>query len=718
MMEKLRASLLDAVHVKTLKFTPMTEDLALSAGVNPPWAGFKIPYFTPEGKVIPDFYRYRFWPESKPSKGWKAIAEPSSLRYVQPSGSELHVYMPPLLKNGFTWREVMEHPTIALFITEGELKAASACINTTANTLGLGGVFSWMNKRRGQALIPILEAFVWKTRLVYLVFDSDQNSKPLVQLAASRLALALTARGAVVYEVALPQPADGSKMGIDDFLVRYGPAAFDELVADEKSTTPVEASKELHRLNDEVAVIWGGGPVGNIIRFEDGRIITPTQFTRSLYSERTYTEVTVKKDGGLGSMRVHKAAEDWLSWPARAKIRGVTYLPGSPSITDDGDFNLWRGGGVEPKAGSLKQFDDLLAKMFSGIDHRHLLWFKRWLAYPIRFPGTKLYSCVFLWSHAGGTGKNLLGEIAAPLSGQSNVTVINSRHLASDFNGWAEAKQFVIGDEITLDANKKSMSGDLKSMLTSRTVRINHKGIESYEIPDFCNYLLTSNEPVGITLDQDERRTFVWHVNETPVGDAYGRAFMKWLHGYTGPPYNKPPLAGSGAAALAHYFTEELDMGDFSPTAPPPDTASKLELIANSRSEIDTWAAALRLEPERYLVTGDYARYAAGGGSGGSRGLYSVYEPQELLKLYDPDGRQRVGLRALGIALDRAGFRKATGNNARLGNVRSTFWLIGETPEERKRSPLTSTEAARRYVAERPEKFKPPSARGTEKRVQ
>jgi hypothetical protein len=414
-------------------------------------------------------------------------------------------------------------------------------------------------------------------------------------------------------------------------------------------------------------------------------------------------------------MKIHHAAEEWLAWPARAKIRNVTYLPGRPSITDDGDFNLWRGGGVEPRRGDLGPWRDLLSRMFAGIAPDQLRWLERWFAHPLRFPGTKLFSCVFLWSHCGGSGKNLLGEIAAPLYGRDNVTVINSRQLASDFNGWAEAKQFVVGDEITLDANKKNLSGDLKSILTSRTVRINRKGIESYEIPDFCNCLFTSNDPVGIAIDQGERRTFVWHVTENPVGDGYGRAFMRWLYGYAGPPYDRPALPDSGAAALQHWFVKDLEMGDFSPTAPPPDTVSKLDLIANSRSDVDSWAVAMRLDPARYLA-GSSGRYLAD--SAERRGPYAVYEPQELLKLYDPDDRRRVSLRALGIALDRAGFRKALGNNSRLGNVRSTFWLIGETDEQRAKAPMSSTQAAKVYQAERPERFVAPSVRERERRVQ
>jgi len=691
---KLRSSLLSTTHAKALHIEPMTEQMAAELGVMPAWAGFKIPYFTPQGKVVKDFYRYRFWPVSKPGSGFASLAEPSKLRYVQPAGSELHVYMPPLLK-GVTWADVMKEPRVDVYITEGELKAACVCANGRI-MMGLGGVFSWMSKRRHQEFLPILEQFVWKGRVVYLCFDSDAATKPLVQLALSRLALALTARGAIVHEIELPPGSDGGKQGVDDFMLANSPEALDTLV---KAAKPVQASLELHRLNEEVALLWSGGAGGNVVRVEDAKIMTPQQFTRAFYKDRAYMEYTLNSKGDPGLPKLKFAAEEWLSWRCRARVNNLTYAPGKPRITHTGDFNMWQDCGVKPVKGDIKPWEDLLKRMLADMTVDRQLWFRRWLAYPLVHPGTKMFSCVLVWSHKGGTGKNLMAEAMIPIYGELNCATIKSRHLTSDFNGWAEGKQFIIGDEITLD-DKRHTSGDLKSMLTSRTVRINRKGIESYEVPDCANYYFTSNDPVAIVLDQGERRTFVIHAPEIPVGDEYGRKFMAWMR-------------NGGAAHVAYYLINELDMGDFSPTAEPPDTEAKLDLIANSRSEVDTWAVALKLNPDKYLAPSSASKYA-GPSSASATGPFSIYTSDDLLKLYDPEERKRASLRTVGIALDRAGFRKALHNNGRLGNTRSTFWIIRNDNLER--APITSTEAARRYVQERPTQFVPPSQQAAAKK--
>jgi len=677
MLEKLAKSALTAAHAKKLKLEPMTEEQAQSAGINPAWAGFKIPYFHLDGSIDSSMFRYRFWPESRPSKGFAAIADPTKpLRYVQPKGTEPGVYLPPLLSA--SWADIVEDRETTLFITEGELKSACGCSIGMA-MLGLGGVFSWTSKRLKMELIPALEAFTWLNRSVYLCFDSDKSSKPLVQLAASRLAVALANRGALVHDVDLTPAADGSKRGVDDIIA--GEGGQEELNKLILPTDLCGQSLELHKLNAEVAVIWKGGATGNVVRIEDGAIMTAERFTRSLYRDRTYMEFGLTASGQPAAPKRKQAAEEWLAWPKRAQVGLYTYVPGIQGITPSGDFSKWRATGAVPAKGDRGPWEDLLSRVLRGASQEHVLWFKRWLAWPLQHPGAKMFSCTVLWSHKGGTGKNLLAESMVPVYGESNCVTIKSRHLTSDFNGWAEGVQWVIGDEITLD-DKRHTSGDLKSTLTNRTIRVNKKGIEAYEVPDCANYFFTSNDPVSIVLDQGERRTFVHHVPEEPIGDAYGANFAAWLR-------------SGGAAHIAWYLTEELNMGDFSPTAAPPDTDAKLELISNSRSEVDTWAAALRLDPAAMLAPKDTRSF-----SGPAPPLKSVYTPEDLLRVYDPEGRQRTSLRALGIALDRAGFVKARHNNGRLGNVRSTFWVL-DWPEGRE--PPSSVTAAKMYVAERPD---------------
>jgi hypothetical protein len=67
-------------------------------------------------------------------------------------------------------------------------------------------------------LKPCFDHVRLKGRTVYIIFDSDCMTKAGVQEALTALVAALKGRGAVVKVVYLPDAADGSKQGVDDFL--------------------------------------------------------------------------------------------------------------------------------------------------------------------------------------------------------------------------------------------------------------------------------------------------------------------------------------------------------------------------------------------------------------------------------------------------------------------------------------------------------------------
>ena len=74
----------------------------------------------------------------------------------------------------------------------------------------------------------------------------------------------------------------------------------------------------------------------------------------------------------------------------------------------NGELNLFRRLGCEPKEGDTTPFHELLE--FLTQDEKEILpWILDWLAYPLKHLGTKLYTCLTMWSVEHGVGKSLLG---------------------------------------------------------------------------------------------------------------------------------------------------------------------------------------------------------------------------------------------------------------------------------------------------------------------
>jgi hypothetical protein len=133
----------------------------------------------------------------------KKLGGPGNVLYVHPSQ-----------------RELIDDTSVPVIFVEGIKKALS--IITAAKAAGasvlvvaISGVWNWLSD--GKPISDMFDVPV-EGRKVYICFDSDVFSNPDVSDAARRLAGHLTGRRAVVYLSYLPDQADGSKTGADDFL--------------------------------------------------------------------------------------------------------------------------------------------------------------------------------------------------------------------------------------------------------------------------------------------------------------------------------------------------------------------------------------------------------------------------------------------------------------------------------------------------------------------
>jgi hypothetical protein len=665
MLEKLRTSLLSPKHAELLHLKPLLEDHELN--INPRWAGFQIPYFLPNGRTN-GFYRFRYL-QYQPSKGFGAITEEPKKprRYAQPKDSQCHVYMPPLLGT-MKWATIMEKPSIPVCITEGELKAACACANGVMPTLGLGGVYNWKSTKQGLPLIQDLEDFQWEERKVYLCFDTDIGTNPMVAIAASQLARTLTDRGAIMMQVELDGGAT-VKQGLDDYAFAYGVPA---LTARFDAAKPIAASIDLHNMNLEVALIR---ETNEIVCFDDGCVFSAQKFTDVRYKNRKYPEPRTNAQGQPTTPVMKYTAKEWLEWPHRLELRAPAYVPGQPSITADGDYNTWTGWATEPRKGSVQPWQDLLAMLMSDAKAEHTVWLRQWFAYPLAFPGTKLYTAIIMWGVVQGTGKTLLGDTMRRIYGRNYRNVTNN-DLLSQYNDWVAGHQFIVGDEIST-GNKRGMTDSLKDTITREHATVNLKYRPQYTVKDCNNYYFTSNHPDAFFIEDHDRRYFVHEVTAPTASPEFYARYLKWLD------------AEGGASQLFHYFLNEVDLTDFDPKGRAPETLAKREMMRDGKSDIGDWVARLKESPDSVLKD-----------RSGRVLTHALWTSQDLLHLYDPELRSKVTANGLSRELKSAGFRRvASGNNTiMVDGARTRLWALRNGDRLSRLSPVA---ASKLYTEER-----------------
>lgn len=190
--------------------------------------GCKLPglifsYFEPDGKPylcsngIP-FYRI------KPDWGDRKTED--SPKYLSPKDQGCRPYFSCLYSD---WPKAIKSTKIDLWETEGEKKGDCGCANGLA-AIAFAGVDAWVDshdRSTGEELaesrvLPELGVIEWKHRKVYQCFDSDIIEKFPVQTALAKRAFCLHQLGAYPHLVLLPNESDGSKNGLDDFVVRHG----------------------------------------------------------------------------------------------------------------------------------------------------------------------------------------------------------------------------------------------------------------------------------------------------------------------------------------------------------------------------------------------------------------------------------------------------------------------------------------------------------------
>lgn len=591
-----------------------------------------IPYFGVDKKPLaahpqwPGFYRLRYL--DKAPIDFKKVAGEKDQRYAQLPGSGVCAYFP----KSANWPELANDPDFDLIITEGELKAAAGCAMGFP-TIGLGGVWNFRSSKEGTWFLPELEAVNWIRRTVFICFDSDYLTKPNVCSAINALCAELEERGAVVKVLTLPEGAEGAKVGLDDYLLAHTPEDLTTLLDEAEY---LGLSRSLWQMNNEVLYVEDPGMV--IVEDTFQKMSADMFKGHSRWATASATETTVSAKGEITRSKV-PAAPVWLRWPMRRTARKLTYAPGLPMITDEGDLNQWPGWGCKPKKGDVTPWLKLTKFIFGSAEPGVLDWFYDWCAYPIQNPGAKMFSGVVIHGVAQGTGKTLVGYTLGRVYGQ-NFKEITDDDLEESY--WAENKQFILGDEVSGKDNRQYMN-TLKRLITKETISINIKFIPQYELPNCMNFLFTSQHADSFFLEDKDRRFLVVEVEEDPLPEEFYVQYDEWYK-------------NGGTSALMHWLQERKISPRFNPAAAPPRTAAKERMIAATKGDAGAWVHDLKNFPDQNLHLGQM------------RHVRDLFTAKELLTIYEQDHpNSKVTAVGLGRQLSAAGFVQVLGGQPIMG---------------------------------------------------
>jgi Family of unknown function (DUF5906)/Domain of unknown function (DUF3854) len=479
-------------HARRMQLREVDEDEAMEL-VGDGRAGVYIQFFGLDGKPNGHF-QIRFYPTLPNPNGFQVDGEGSRPKYRGPAGVTPVPYFSPFID----WKSLVAS-TDLVYSVEGPFAAALLC-SMGLPTFSLTGCWGFKSKASEQFdLLDGIKAIGLRDREVRIAFDSDSATKPQVMGALHGYARALADEGARPNTVTIPTLPGQKKTGPDEYVIACGIEAFKELPVEKFSE--VEA---LWQLNEAHAVLH---KPPSILILEDGTLINPNTFSNLLVTNKQIIQIDAK-----GNPKTIPAGPAWLRWPRRREHKAMVYEPGQPTVLPNNDYNTWKLG-CQPRPGDVTPWHRLMEHIFHDKPSFMRVYFERWIAYPLQFPGTKQHTAIVVYGATQGSGKSITGDMVRGVYGD-NAVEIDKSSLSSNFNSYIAKRQFITSSDISERKDLRLDAEKLKVMITRPEVEINCKYAPSYFLRDCVNWYFSSNHFDAVYAEDTDRRYFFVHVEK------------------------------------------------------------------------------------------------------------------------------------------------------------------------------------------------------------
>jgi hypothetical protein len=208
-------------------------------------------------------------------------------------------------------------------------------------------------------------------------------------------------------------------------------------------------------------------------------------------------------------------------------------------------------------------------------DANHII---RWLAHRVQRPGEKINHALVLGGPPG-VGKDTLLEPVKRAIGPWNFSEVSPAHMLGRFSGYVKSVILRISEARDLgDVNRYAFYDHMKVYTASPpdVLRCDEKNLREYSVPNICGVVITTNyKSDGIYLPADDRRHYVaWcDLTKENFSADYWNTLYQWYE-------------SDGYRNVAAYLAQ-LDLSDFDPKAPPPNTPAFWAIVDANRAPED-----------------------------------------------------------------------------------------------------------------------------------
>lgn len=210
--------------------------------------------------------------------------------------------------------------------------------------------------------------------------------------------------------------------------------------------------------------------------------------------------------------------------------QNVVFSPYSPTFDYDFDrdtninlFAGWKLNYQKDLVVDLKILEPILhhiRKVFCIEQEDLFEYMINWIATIIQKPKSKTSVCPCFISDQQGAGKNLFWDwLGKEIFGTSYQYVSDIETIFAKFNKRFENSLLIACDEISSNGMAYKQNNQLKSIITQEKQSIEPKGMEAYQIYDYRNYVMLSNNEHIVKVENSDRRYVMFECDNCYVGN-------------------------------------------------------------------------------------------------------------------------------------------------------------------------------------------------------
>jgi hypothetical protein len=217
----------------------------------------------------------------------------------------------------------------------------------------------------------------------------------------------------------------------------------------------------------------------------------------------------------------------WLKDENNRRYKKIDFCPLSSNPRIFNTFTGFKYDNEEPiNYDKINPFINLISRLLNN-DEVSIKAFLDWCGWIRQRPNVKSNKAVVFYSEVQGVGKNTIIQLLVKIFTGYTSKVERIEDLTAKFNSHLSSQLFIYGDEI--QAKAREIREDLKNMITRDEMKVEPKGVNSYIMKDYSNYMFTTNNRDAFFIEATDRRFYMFDLCDEIMTDETAKILYTLL---------------------------------------------------------------------------------------------------------------------------------------------------------------------------------------------